>query len=349
MSEKVKNQEEKFIVSRPPYIKTGETIHCLMFDILIVAGPIIFLSIYFYGLRPLWIILLSVLAAVGTETIIQIIKAKDFDWKNPIHSLVTNHTITFTDGSALVTGVLLAFTLPVSVPFWVPPLCSIVAIAVGKQVFGGVGNNIFNPALVGRAFLLASWPSLMTTWVKPQSWSHYLSQVSLHPKSWFWIDAVTQATPLSALKTGLPSYSLFDLFIGRTSGCIGEISALAIILGAIYLLYKGTITRDIPIPYIGTVFLLTFLLGKDPLYHILSGGLMLGAFYMATDPVTSPMTKKGRLSYGFILGIITVVIRNFGAFPEGVCYSILIGNGLTPLIDRVTRPKPVPLPLTGLD
>ncbi|MGA1875336.1 MAG: RnfABCDGE type electron transport complex subunit D [bacterium] len=313
-----------------------------MFDILIASIPIIFVSLYVYGIRSVWIILVSIISSVVTEIAIQILRAKKFLWREPIHSLVTSKEITFTDGSALITGLLLAFTLPVSVPFWIPVIGSCVAISSGKQVFGGLGNNIFNPALVGRAFLLASWPTLLTKWTGLQEWPRYINQLNMNPKSWLWIDAATRATPLEAVKLSSSAYSSADLLIGHGHGCLGELSALAVLLGALYLLYKGTITWHIPVTYVGTVFLLSFILGNDPFYQILAGGLMLGAFFMSTDPVTSPMTKSGRIYLGAILGVLTVVIRNYGGYPEGVCYAILIGNGITPLIDRMTRPKPIP-------
>jgi electron transport complex protein RnfD len=236
---------------------------------------------------------------------------------------------------------LLAFTLPPTVPFWIPIVGSVVAIVVGKHVFGGLGNNIFNPALVGRAFLLAAWPVYMTTWASPVSrWAEPGSKVA---------DAVTTATPLAAMKLQGQTTPLIDLFIGNTGGCLGATSVLAIFIGASYLLYKRTVTWHIPSSFIGTVFVFSFLLGQDPVFHLFAGGLMLGAFYMATDVVTSPVTKSGRLVFGCGAGIITVIIRQFGGYPEGVCYAILIMNALTPLIEKYTtrkyKPNQVAIPL----
>jgi electron transport complex protein RnfD len=197
---------------------------------------------------------------------------------------------------------------------------SAVAIGLGKQVFGGLGYNPFNPALIGRAFLIASFPGAMTTWISP-------------------VDGITTATPLGLLKLQGITTDYFSLFIGRVGGCIGETSAVAILIGAAFLLYKGYIDWRIPFSYLGTVAVLMYIFGKDPVFHLLSGGLMLGAFFMATDMVTSPITKKGRWIFGIGAGIVVVVIRIWGGLPEGVSYSILLMNGLTPLLNRYTRPR----------
>ena len=232
------------------------------------------------------------------------------------------------DGSAFLTGLLLAYNLPAHVPFWLPIVGSFFAIAIGKQVFGGLGQNIFNPALVGRVFLMASWPKYMTTFTKPLNY-----------------DALTCATPLALIKEGkaLETISYLDLFLGKRGGCIGEVCILALLVGALFLIYKGYICWHIPLTYLATVGVFTYIFGQgglfsgDWLFHILSGGLILGAFFMATDYVTSPLTRKGQIIFGIGCGLITVVIRLWGGYPEGVSYAILMMNGATPIIDRFTK------------
>ena len=328
--------ENRLIVSSPPYLKTGETAHCLMFDVLIASLPIVVASTFLFGPRALWITLISVTTAMATEALIQIFfKAPGFRFRPFLYNFLTNDDITVLDGSALATGLLLAFTLPPGSPFWIPMVGAFVAIAVGKQVFGGVGHNIFNPALVGRAFLLAAWPAQTTSWTAPINWSKWIGFLGLNPHSWM-VDGVSTATPLSLLGLQGHTTPLFQLMVGNVAGSLGETSALAILLGAAYLFYKGTIGWHIPVSYIGAAFLLSLVLGEDPLFHIFAGGLLLGAFFMATDVVTSPVTKWGRVLFGVGAGVLTILIRLFGAFPEGVCYSILLMNGLTPLIDKYT-------------
>jgi len=331
--------ESRLIISSPPYIKTGETAHCLMFDVLIASLPIISASVFFFGPRALWIILLSITSAIVTEAFIQILfKKPGFKFRPFLYNFLTNEGITILDGSAIITGLLLAFTLPPSVPFWIPIIGAFAAIAIGKQSFGGLGYNIFNPALVGRAFLLAAWPAKITSWNSPINWSDWLGHLNIRPNSWL-VDAVTTATPLSLLKLQNQITPIKQLIFGNTAGSLGETSAIAIMLGAIYLLYKGAISWHIPFSYIAASFLLSLLLGENSLFHIFAGGLFLGAFFMATDVVTSPVTKWGRILFGMGAGFLTIIIRVYGAFPEGVCYSILFMNGLTPLIDRYTSPK----------
>ncbi|MFA5200193.1 MAG: RnfABCDGE type electron transport complex subunit D, partial [Candidatus Omnitrophota bacterium] len=274
-----------------------------------IAGTIIF------GLDALWITFIAVLAAVLTELTIEVF---------------TKKKITILDGSAVITGILLAFNLPSNVPLWLPIIGSIFSIAIGKQVFGGIGQNIFNPALVGRVFLMASWPKYMTTFVKP-----------------FNYDAITSATPLAALKEGkiLEHIPYLDLFLGNRGGCIGEVCILALLIGAAFLLIKGYISWHIPVIYIFTTALFTFifggngLFGGDWLFHILTGGLILGAFFMATDYVATPLTIRGQVIFGIGCGLFTSVIRIWGGYPEGVSYAILIMNGATPFIDRYTKSR----------
>jgi len=328
--------KNRLIVSPPPYLKTGETAHCLMFDVVIASLPIVAVSTLLFGPHSLWIMFLCVSAAILTESLIQMLfKAPGFKFRPFFYNFLTHEDITVLDGSALVTGLLLSFTLPPHSPFWVPAVGAFVAIAVGKQVFGGMGYNVFNPALVGRAFLLAAWPAETTSWTAPINWGGWIRSLSLNPHS-IMVDGVSTATPLSVLSLQHQTTPLLRLIFGNTAGSLGETSAVAILLGAAYLFYKGTISWHIPVSYIGTAFLLSLALGEDPFFHVFAGGLLLGAFFMATDVVTSPVTKWGRVLFGIGAGAITVLIRVFGVFPEGVCYSILLMNGLTPLIDNYT-------------
>ena len=308
------NQDNLLIVSSSPHLHSDNSVSTAMRDVLIALTPALIASLYFFRFAAAKVILTCVFVAVISEVIAQKIMKKE---------------VTVDDYSAVVTGLLLAFCLPATIPWWMAAVGAVVAIIIGKQLFGGLGNNIFNPALVGRAVLLASWPVAMTNWVNP-------------------LDGVTTATPLGMLKEGTAAQlpSLGQLFIGNVGGSLGETCALALLLGAIYLLYKGHIDWRIPFSYIGTVFVLTAIIGVFkgeglwyPLYHLLAGGLILGAFFMATDWVTSPLTKKGKLIFGLGCGLLTVVIRLQGGYPEGVCYSILLMNMVTPLIDRYTKPR----------
>lgn len=305
-------KSNNLIVTVSPHITSGETIGKVMYTVIIALIPAIAISYIFFGMKAINIIVISVLTAVVLEATVQRLRHKP---------------ITILDGSAIITGILLAFNLPPTVPFWLPILGTSVAILIAKHAFGGLGNNIFNPALVGRAFLLAAYPMHMTRWL-PTRFAEG-------------VDISTYATPLAVIKErvgeALPDY--FSMFIGNIGGCIGETGALVLILGGLFMLMRKIITWHIPIAYIGTVALLTWLMGKDPLFHILSGGLMLGAIFMATDMVTSPVTPRGMIIFGIGCGIMTIVIRLFGKYPEGVSYSILFMNACTPLIDRYTGPR----------
>jgi len=310
VSRGVKN---KLIVSASPHLHKDESVSKIMWMVVLSLMPAGVAAVFIFGMPTLWVIILGVISAVIAEGIIQIF---------------TKRKLTVFDGSAILTGLLLAYNLPPHVPFWLPIIGSFFAIAIGKQVFGGLGQNIFNPALVGRVFLMASWPNYMTAFTKPLNY-----------------DAITSATPLAIIKEGkiLESVSYLDLFLGKRGGCIGEVCILALLLGAIFLLLKGYISWHIPIPYIFTVGLFAYIFGHqglfkgDWIFHILSGGLILGAFFMATDYVTSPLTRKGQIIFGIGCGLITAIIRLWGGYPEGVSYAILMMNAATPIIDRYTK------------
>lgn len=306
--------EQRLIVSSSPHIRSKETVQSVMRDVLIALLPATVFGVITFGARALVLILLAIAAAVGTEAFIQ--------------KYMRKTKVTIKDLSAVVTGLLLAMNIPASAPLWLPVVGSIFAIAIVKQAFGGIGHNFMNPALAARAMLMASWPVQMTTWVKPGA------------------DAVATATPLGIIKEGLPIDQLpglWDAALGTIGGCIGETSALLLALGGAYLVFRGIISWRIPAIYIGTVFVLALLFnGFDvnlALYHVVTGGLILGAFFMATDYASSPVTAKGQLYYALGCGILTILIRQFAALPEGVSYSILLMNVATPIIEKYTAPK----------
>ncbi|MGL4363912.1 MAG: RnfABCDGE type electron transport complex subunit D [Bacteroidales bacterium] len=317
------------VVSPAPHIKSSLSTKELMRDVLIALLPAMLISVYMFGISALII------------TIVAIISCVIFEWLIQIYLLKVNSSIC--DLSAVLTGVLLAFNLPNNLPVWMVVLGALIAIGVGKMSFGGLGQNPFNPALVGRVFLLISFPVPMTTWPKP-----LLSRMlmpwniaNMNANS----DALTGATPLALMKDGaLSEISSLDLLLGNIGGSLGEISAVALILGGIYLLLRRVITWHIPISILATTFAFTTLLHLagfcvSPSLHLLTGGLMLGAFFMATDYVTSPMTSKGQILFGIGIAVITVVIRCFGGYPEGVSFAILIMNALVPLINRYVKPR----------
>ncbi|MFA6357854.1 MAG: RnfABCDGE type electron transport complex subunit D [Candidatus Omnitrophota bacterium] len=305
--------KDKLLVSGSPHIHKDESISRIMWAVVISLIPAGIAGVIIFGLDALWVTLIAIFAAVLTELTIQVI---------------TKKKITILDGSAVITGILLAYNLPPNVPLWLPVIGAVFSIAIGKQVFGGIGQNIFNPALVGRVFLMASWPKYMTTFVKP-----------------FSLDAVTAATPLAALREGkiLEHISYLDLFLGKRGGCIGEVCILALLLGAAFLFLRGYITWHIPVTYILTTAVFMYIFGGTGLFHgdwlfqVLSGGLILGAFFMATDYVATPLTASGQLIFGLGCGLLTAVIRIWGGYPEGVSYAILMMNGATPFIDRYTK------------
>jgi Na+-translocating ferredoxin:NAD+ oxidoreductase subunit D len=317
-------------VSPSPHIHTQQTTQRIMLDVILALTPALGISLYVFGLGALKVTLVAVISCVVFEYLIQ--------------KYLLKGTPTITDGSAILTGLLLAFNLPSNLPIGIIVFGSLIAIGVAKMSFGGLGKNPFNPALVGRVFLLISFLGPMTSWPEPIT-------------SRFQIDGVTSATPLaimdeglkggetvSAIMTRIPSY--FEAFIGFQGGSLGEISALALLLGFVYLLIRKVITWHIPVAVLGTVAVFTGILWKanplnfaDPMFHLLSGGAMLGAIYMATDYVTSPMHKKGMIVFGVGIGVITVLIRVFGSFPEGISFAILIMNAFVPLINKYLKPK----------
>ena len=330
--------EKNKIIKPGPFISSNDTVPKIMWDVVLSLIPAIILSVYFFGFAAAFIIMVAVVSCVI------------FDYAAlKLRSDKTKPYGTALDGSAVITGILLAFNLPATMPWWAVVISSAVAILLAKQLFGGLGKNIFNPALAGRIFAMHTWPNYMTTgWIPPRTqWgalkSHFFSLDNHIIKEAF----STYATPLAHLKNNAISKmpSLWDMFIGNTGGCIGETSALALLLGGIYLLIRKRITLTIPVTYIGTVAVLIWIFGGSKpftgpvLYHILGGGLFLGAFYMATDMVTSPYTAKGQFIFAFLAGCLVVLIRLKGGFPEGVSYSIFFMNALTPLIDRYTRNK----------
>ena len=306
-------EKTNFIVNPAPHLHANESVARIMWLVVASLIPAGAAGVYLFGVNALWVIILGVASAVATEAFLQ---------------KITKKKVAVIDGSAFLTGLLLAYNLPPKIPFWLPIVGSFFAIAIGKQVFGGLGQNIFNPALVGRVFLMASWPKYMTAFTVPLRY-----------------DAITSATPLTLLKEGklLEKISYIDLLLGKRGGCIGEVCIIALLLGAAFLFLKKYISWHIPFTYLLTVGLGTALLGSkglgsnDWLFHLLSGGLILGAFFMATDYVTSPLTYKGQIIFGIGCGILTVVIRLWGGYPEGVSYAILMMNAATPLIDRFTK------------
>ncbi len=315
----------KVVVTSSPHIKANDDTRSLMLDVCIALMPALCVSVFTFGARSLVLTVATVIACLLSE------------W---LYCKICHMPCSIGDLSAVVTGILLAFNVPVSAPVWMPMIGGAFAIIIAKMLFGGIGKNFMNPALAGRAFMMASWSGLMTMWTRAGAELPILGAVEV-------TDAITTATPLATLKTGaLPDASLVQMLLGQTGGCLGETSALALLLGGAYLLYRKVITINIPAAYILTVAVLTFLFpmgGADRLQwmlsQVLSGGLMLGAIFMATDYVTSPVTPKGQIVFGVGCGLLTVFIRYFGGLPEGVSYSILIMNTLVWTIDKYTRPR----------
>jgi len=318
-------------VSGSPHVHTGESVSKIMYGVIFSLVPAMLVSFYFFGLAAILVTLTAVVACLAFEYLIQ--------------RYLIRGPLTIGDGSAVVTGVLLAFNVPSSLPLWMVVIGSAVAIGMAKMTFGGLGKNPFNPALVGRVFLMISFPVEMTSWPKPTAFSTSLT------------DVVTGPTPLDILKGGLargeqvpeimarvPDY--VQLLMGNMGGSIGEISAIALLLGGLYMLFRRIITWHIPVAYLGSVIVFSGIFWLidpthyvDPAFHLVTGGLMLGALYMATDMVTSPMSARGMIVFGVGCGVLTMVIRLFGAYPEGVSFAILIMNAFVPLINRGFKPK----------
>ena len=319
-------------VSGSPHVHGNESVKKIMWSVVIALLPALAVSVYYFGLPVLILTLVSIATCMLTEYLIQRFMLKG--------------NVTITDGSAVITGLLLAFNVPSNLPVWILMIGAFVAIAIAKMPFGGLGKNPFNPALVGRVFLLISFPVQMTTWPKPTPvWSFGAA------------DVITGPTPLGILKEGvkngqavndlvseMPSY--VDMLLGQMGGSFGEVSAIAILIGAIFLLIRKVITWEIPVSFLLTAFLFAgifYLVDPttyfNPCFHLVTGGMMLGACFMATDMVTSPTSRGGMLVFGAGCGLLTIIIRLFGAYPEGVSFSILIMNALVPLINKGFKPK----------
>lgn len=300
-------------VSSSPHIHDGRTSTSIMRDVIIALVPAVIASAIIFGPRAFLIMAVTVFACVLSEYV----TCKILKRPNPIKDL-----------TAVITGILLAMNLPVSIPLWMAALGGCISIVIIKQLFGGVGQNFVNPAIAGRIVLLLSFASYMSNWREP--FFYKAAQTA---------DTVSTATPLAIMESGGALPSLMDMFLGIRAGSLGETCALALIIGGCYLIIRKVITPVIPLCFIGTTVILSWLMGGDPLYHLLSGGLLLGAIFMATDYTTSPVTTKGKIIYGIGCGVITSVIRMFAALPEGVSYSILLMNILVPHIETLTTPK----------
>jgi electron transport complex protein RnfD len=316
-------------VSISPHVKSGESVAKIMWTVVACLVPPLLLSVFIFGIQTLIITAVSVVSCVAVEAISQ---------------KCLKRPVTVMDGSAVITGMLLAFVIPPGVPLWLPILGAVMAVFIGKHLLGGIGYNIFNPALLGRAFLLASFPVAMTSaWLPP------LRDMAIFSYLGTPIDSLTTATPLAVLKDqGLAAFTAqfgsapnvyTDFFLGWRPGCIGETSGLLLVLGGLYLMYRGYITWHIPVTVLGTIALLTWVVGGDPLLAILAGGALLGAFFMANDYVTCPTSKTAQLIYGVGVGALTVLIRLKGGYPEGICYAILLMNPVSSVLDRWFKPR----------
>ncbi len=300
--------DKRLIVSPSPHLLSANTTTNIMFDVIIAMFPALFVSIIYFGWRPLMVTAVCVTSCVVFEFLVR---------------KVMKRSNTISDLSAVVTGMLLAFNMPPAIPLWVAVIGSFFAIVIVKQLFGGIGQNFANPAIAARIMLFVSFSTYMTTWTSPFAYRNS-------------VDAIAKATPLMDINHA----NTFDLFIGNIPGCIGEVSAAALLIGGIYLVIRKVIHPLVPLTFIGTVFVLTWALGDNPVNHILAGGLMLGAIFMATDYATTPATIAGKVIFAFGCGVITTLIRMFGSYPEGVSFAILLMNLLTPLIDRITMTRP---------
>lgn len=310
----------KWIVSSSPHVHSGDSIQKNMLYVVLALLPAYLVALYYFGVGALAVSVIAIASCIGFEAFIQ--------------RFVLKTKVSISDGSAALTGLLLAMNLPSNLPWWMVIIGSMAAIGLGKMCYGGLGNNLFNPALVGRVFLLISFPAAMTVWPVPE------------PFSMAYMDAQTAATPLSFMKFDQMLPPILNTLIGNEGGSMGEVSAIALLLGGLFLIWKKVITWHIPVSILATVAVFTgimHLVGpiayENPLWHLCSGGLLLGAIFMATDYVTSPMTTRGQLLYGVGIGLITVVIRLWGSYPEGVSFAILLMNAATPLIDKYILPK----------
>lgn len=321
----------QFIISGSPHIFAPQKARRILWFVVLALLPSMLVSFWYFGVSALLLTAISVVSCVLFEYLIQ-----RFLLKGPV---------TITDGSAVVTGLLLAFNVPSNLPFWQIILGALVAIGIAKMTFGGLGKNPFNPALIARVFLLVSFPVEMTRWPLPLVNRFVLTDAITGPTSLGMVkEGLVKGDEMSALMEKVPSY--LDMFMGQMGGSLGEVSAAAILLGGLFLLLTRVISWHIPISFIGTVLAFTGLLYYfdpesyvNPLFHLLTGGLMLGAFFMATDMVTSPMTRWGQMIFGIGCGVITVVIRIWGAYPEGVSFAILVMNAFVPLINKGFKPK----------
>jgi len=333
---------ESAVLRSSPHALGSEQVPHVMWTVVLSLAPAMLAACWFFGLRALLVIVGATIGCVVFEYVLLRLR---IDARKAMSMSL--------DGSAVVTGVLLALNLPATSPWWLVLIGALVAMLLGKHLFGGLGQNIFNPALVARVFLLLAFPAEMTTWLYPRSGAQFMDLPSLAADN---LDAVTGATPLGMIKSdGLQAFldwmaqsgtSLWSMLIGNTGGSLGETSALLLLIGAGLLFWRGYISWHVPVTYVVTVFVLTGIMWlvnpnyyANPILHVLSAGLILGAFFMATDMVTSPVSAKGMIIFGIGCGLITALIRLFGSFPEGVSFAILIMNGLTPLIDRYTKPR----------
>ncbi len=324
----VAKKEQEWIVTVSPHIRNDETVSRIMWTVSLSLLPAFVSGVYFFGPRAVYVTALCIIGAFFSEWLVEKMTGKE---------------ITISDGSAFLTGLLLGMNLPSSAPFYIPLVSSFVAVAITKQLFGGLGYNIFNPALIGRAFALIAWPRAMTTWLAPTA-------------AFVGLDAKTTATPLSILKEGGmqklievfgDKTNLYtDLLLGHRAGSLGETSVIALLIGGAFLLYKRYITWHIPLSFLGTVAVMAWIFGGkvgfftgDPVLHLLSGGLMLGAIFMATDYVTCPTTRSGQIIFGIGCGLLTILIRLKAGYPEGVMFAILLMNCFSPLIDRNMKSK----------
>ena len=328
---KPKETTEHYILSSSPHTHSHCSVSRIMLDVVIALLPTTAAGIFFFGMPAVWTIAVCVSTCIVTEALCRMAMKREN---------------TLGDLSAVVTGLLLALNLPAGIPLWMAIVGSVFAIGVAKQVFGGIGMNPFNPALAARAFMLISFTGPMTTWLKPFWWRTPDAVTTATPlaamKTMFAAEATASATPhglCSAATGGLPA--IWNMAVGNIPGCIGEVSAIALAIGAVYLLWRKVITWHIPVSFLATVYVYSLIAGGAPaLAQVLTGGVMIGACFMATDYVTSPTTGKGKLFFGFGCGLLCMLIRQFGGYPEGCSFAILIMNALCPLINRFTQPKP---------